>query len=117
MARQRFFLSLQGFDSPGLIRQVTSKLAAESIEITDLYAVREGVGQPVMMVFELAVPDEADLSPLRGELEALGDPEELTAELQHESVFSANHLRPVRVAKALGAETLDNPGKRVFERT
>ncbi len=105
-ATERFFLTLHGYDSPGLIRQVTSKLAAESIEITDLYAVREGVGEPVVMIFELAVPEDADLCPLRGELEALGDdPSGLTAELQHESLFSETGIpSPVRIARAFQKE-------------
>lgn len=104
---ERFFLTLHGDDSPGLIRQVTSRLAAESIEITDLYAVREGVGQPVVMVFELAVPLHSDLGPLRGELEGLGNPDGLTVELQHESLFSVQSIpRPVRLAKAVGSMPL-----------
>ena len=104
-ATDRFFLKLHGYDSPGLIRQVTSKLAAESIEITDLYAVREGVGEPVVMIFELAVPLEADLGPLRGELEGVGDPSGLSVELQHESLFAESSFpRPVRMAKAIGTQ-------------
>ena len=98
---ERFFLVLNGDDTPGLIRQVTARLAAESIDIADLYAVREAVGGPVLMVFELAVPEQADLAPLRGELESLGNPDGLAVELQHESFFNAgNVLRPVRLAKA-----------------
>lgn len=102
----RFYLTLNGFDSPGLIRQVTSRLAGEGISITDLYAVREGRGEPVVMIFELAVPENADLAPLRANLEELGEPEELTAVLEHESVFTtANTPRPVRIAKAFEKET------------
>lgn len=108
---ERFFLTLNGDDTPGLIRQVTSRLAAESIDITDLYAVRENAGGPVLMVFELAVPDQADLAPLRGELESLGNPDGLSVELQHESMFTGkNFPRPVRLAKAAGMEsTAANP--------
>jgi len=108
---ERFFLTLNGDDTPGLIRQVTSRLAAESIEITDLYATREAVGGPVMMIFELAVPDQADLAPLRGELESLGNPEGLTVELQHESLFTAKNVpHPVRLANIMGPATLGTSG-------
>lgn len=97
---ERFFLTLNGYDSPGLIRQVTSQLAAENIAISDLYAVREGCSEPVVMVFELSVPENAELGPLRDNLESLGDSRGLTAVLEHESVFSGTSIpRPVRLAK------------------
>ncbi len=99
---ERFFLTVHGDDTPGLIRQVTSRLAAESIEIADLYATREDVGGPVMMIFELAVPEQADLAPLRGELESLGNHDGLTVELQHESLFTIKDVpHPVRLANVM----------------
>jgi len=106
---ERFFLTLHGDDSPGLIRQITFRLAAEGIEITDLYAVREGVGGPVVMIFELAIPQQVDLGPLRGDLETLGDPTGLTVVLEHGDNF-ANHNfpAPVRLAKVTGAHAIEH---------
>jgi glycine cleavage system transcriptional repressor len=99
---ERYFLTLTGHDTPGVIRKISSRLAEERIDITDLYAVRGRSDDDqitFVMVMELAVPLGTDALALQKELEAMGDSIGLAAALQHENIFAAtNDPRPVRVS-------------------
>ena len=98
---ERYFLTITGEDKPGIIRQITARLAQEGIDITDLYAVRSDQDRSFIMIMELAVPLGVEAMALQEELEALGRNVGLSPMMQHENIFIAtNDPRPVRVAIA-----------------
>jgi glycine cleavage system transcriptional repressor len=98
----RYYLTAEGQDKPGMIRQISARLAQDGIDITDVFARRADEGQTFVMVMELAVPTGVDALALQRELEQLGSAVGLSAALQHEDIFSAtNDPRPVRVAHLL----------------
>jgi glycine cleavage system transcriptional repressor len=99
---EKYYLTAEGEDKPGMIRQVSARLAQEGIDITDVFARRADEGKTFIMVMELAVPAGVDALALRRELEALGTTVGLVASLQHEDVFTAtNDPRPVRLSMRL----------------
>jgi glycine cleavage system transcriptional repressor len=96
----RYYLTAEGQDKPGMVRQISARLAQEGIDITDVFARRADEGHTFVMVMELAVPPGVDALALQRELEQLGSAVGLSAALQHEDIFSAtNDPRPVRVAR------------------
>lgn len=96
---EKYFLTVTGSDTPGIIRQISSRLAEEEIDVTDLYAVRNEVEDSFIMVMELAVPLGIDAIVLQRDVEVIGESIGLSASLQHEAIFAAtNDPRPVRVA-------------------
>lgn len=96
---EKYFLTLTGHDTPGIVAKISGRLARERIDITDLYGLRSNGGQRFVMILELAIPVGVDAMALRTELEQLGGPIGLSATLQHENIFAAtNDPRPVRIA-------------------
>ena len=96
---EKYFLTITGEDKPGIIRQITARLAQEGIDITDLYAVRSDQDRSFIMIMELAVPLGVEAMALQAELEELGRNVGLAPMLQHENIFIAtNDPRPVRIA-------------------
>ena len=101
---EKYFLTLTGHDTPGIVRQISARLADEGIDISDLYAVRDAADRSFVMIFELAVPAGFNALKLQAEVEEMGGPIGLEATLQHENIFAAtNNPRPVRVLPASGA--------------
>jgi glycine cleavage system transcriptional repressor len=99
---ERYFLTAEGEDRPGMIRQISARLAQDGIDITDLYARRGEHDRLFVMVMELAVPLGVNALVLQKELEELGSAVGLSAALQHEDIFAAtNDPRPVRVRTRL----------------
>jgi len=99
---EKYFLTAEGEDRPGMIRQISARLAQDGIDITDLYARRGETDRSFVMVMELAVPLGVDALVLQRELEELGSAVGLSASLQHEDIFAAtNDPRPVRVRTRL----------------
>ena len=95
----KYFLTLTGHDTPGIVAQISGRLARERIDITDLYGVRREGQASFVMILELAIPVGVDAMSLRADLEKLGTPIGLSATLQHENIFAAtNDPRPVRIA-------------------
>lgn len=95
---EKYFLTLTGHDTPGIVAQISGRLARERIDITDLYGLRKAGGQSFVMILELAIPVGVDALALRADLEQLGSAIGLSATLQHESIFAAtNDPRPVRI--------------------
>jgi glycine cleavage system transcriptional repressor len=95
---EKYYLTAEGDDKPGMVRQVSARLAQEGIDITDVFARRADEGKTFVMVMELAVPIGVDALALQRELEQIGSAVGLTASLQHEDIFTAtNDPRPVRV--------------------
>ena len=52
---ERYFLTAEGQDKPGMVRQISARLAQEGIDITDVFARRADEGLTFVMVMELAV--------------------------------------------------------------
>jgi len=95
---EQCFLTLTGHDTPGIIRQISARLARDEIDIRDLYALRQEKEKSFVMILELAIPPGVDILALQRELEQLGKPIGLTATLQHANIFAAtNDPRPVRI--------------------
>ena len=96
-ATEQYLLTVTGHDEPGIIRQISSRLSTEGIDITDLYALRGDADRSFVMVLELAVPPGVDALALQDDLERLGSSVGLSASMQHENIFGAtNDPRPVR---------------------
>ena len=92
----RFVLTLFGRDQPGIIRTISTHLAQNGINITDLYGRVDEEG--FTMVLELIVPSELDPRRLKEELEELGRSIGLSAHFQHENLFKATHdLRSIAI--------------------
>lgn len=99
---EKYFLTAEGEDRPGMIRQISARLAKDGIDITDLYAKRGEHDKSFVMIMELAVPLGIDALVLQKDLEELGSTVGLSAALQHEDIFIAtNDPRPVRVRTRL----------------
>lgn len=63
-------LVVSGPDRPGVMREVSARLAQHSIDINGLYAVRDNERYRIEM--QLAIPDGTDQASLIEELESLG---------------------------------------------
>jgi len=99
---ERYFLTVSGNDTPGVIRQIATRLEQESVDITDLYAVRDTDEGSFAMVMELAVPAGVGALELQKELEEMGQEFGLSAGMQHENIFIATHdPKPVRLSALL----------------
>lgn len=107
---EKYFLTAEGQDKPGMIRQISARLAQEGIDITDVFARRADEGRMFVMVMELAVPPGVDALALQKELEQLGSASGLSAALQHEDIFTAtNDPRPVRLSQRFRRPDLRRP--------
>jgi glycine cleavage system transcriptional repressor len=107
---EKYYLTAEGADKPGMIRQVSARLAQEGIDITDVYARRADEGGTFVMVMELAVPVGVDALALQRELEEVGSAVGLSAALQHEDIFTAtNDPRPVRLSQRVRGPDVMRP--------
>lgn len=103
---EKFVLILTGQDRPGIIRQITHRLAHEGIDIVDLYAMRHEKDGTFTSLMELDVPSGVDALALQQDLERMGREVGLAATMQHENIFIAtNDPRPVRVSLRERAES------------
>lgn len=94
---QRYFLRLTGHDAPGVVAQISARLARERIDIADSYGRRREEDRSFMMILELAIPAGVDAAALRDEIEQLGKSIGLSATLQHAQNFDfANDPRRAR---------------------
>ncbi len=69
---EKYFLTAEGEDKPGMIRQISARLAQEEIDITDVFARRAENGKTFVMVMELAVPNGVDALALTARAGAIG---------------------------------------------
>ena len=96
---EKYFLTVTGQDQPGIMRQISSRLAQDEIDITDLYAVSGNAEHSFVMVMELSVSADVDTLSLQTELEKLGKSIGMSAVLKHESIFAAtNEPHPLRAS-------------------
>lgn len=95
---ERYFLTITGHDTPGIIRRISARLASLGIDISDLHAVRDEREGGFLAIFELSIPVGVDAIALQDELKHLGTSENLSVALQHENIFHATHdARPVKI--------------------
>ncbi len=78
---KQYLLTLTGRDTPGVIGQISARLARDGIDITSLYAVSEKPTSSFRMVLGLAIPPGIDPEHVQTELEQLGAPIGLAAML------------------------------------
>lgn len=98
---ERYFLTLTGHDTPGVVAQISARLARERIDITDLHGMRRAGDHSFVLILELAVPVGVNAEVLRTELEQLGRPIGLCATLEHEADFrSTNDSLRKRIGKS-----------------
>ena len=86
----KFILTTIGGDKPGIVHQLASFCANKGINITDLYGATTRDGQ-FLVVSEVDVPRNLDLTQIQLDLEALGQSIGIAANLQHENIFRATN--------------------------
>lgn len=91
---ERFTLSMQGQDQPGIIARTTTYLASLNINIEDFYSyVHSGT---LLMLAQVSVPVTLDAEEVQKGLEQVGRELGLIVHLQHENIFRAtSKVRPV----------------------
>ena len=89
---QPFVVTVDGPDRPGLIAAMSRVFARHGVNIDSLKAV---LGQDhsnhALFVFEVKVPENADLGRLRRELASEGQAQGLRVSVQHRDIFEAVH--------------------------
>lgn len=87
-----YFLTVTGRDQKGIFHAITNCLAGHYINITDLYCfIRPVNNEEFVLIGEISVPDDQDLSQVLIDLEELGKSVQLTARIQHEDLFRATN--------------------------
>lgn len=85
-------VTVDGPDRPGLIAAMSRVFARHGVNIDSLKAV---LGQEhsnhALFVFEVKVPEKADLGRLRRELASEGQAQGLRVSVQHRDIFEAVH--------------------------
>jgi predicted amino acid-binding ACT domain protein len=84
-----FVLTITGPDQKGIIRKITSFLAARSVNIADLWATASG-GQ-FMLTAQLEVPPDCELQSLSLDIESLWPGHGMRVTIQHENIFLATN--------------------------
>ena len=89
---QPFVVTVDGPDRPALIAAMSRVFARHGVNIDSLKAV---LGQDhsnhALFVFEVKVPENADLGRLRRELASEGPAQGLRVSVQHRDIFEAVH--------------------------
>ena len=87
-----FVVSADGPDGPGLIAAMSRVFARHGVNIESLRAfLGEGGKDHALFVFEVMVPDSADLGRVRRELVCEGSNHGLRVSVQHRDIFEAVH--------------------------
>lgn len=72
---QHFWLTMNGCNEPEVMRRVSKRLARSGIDICNMHASSNSLGDGFRFVMEIAVPPGTDLLELQDELTAIGDVE------------------------------------------
>lgn len=89
-ATQKFYLIVNGTDSPGIMRQLAVRLTEENVDISELHAVRDEVDSSRFhMLMELTVPQSVNAETLQRSLDELGQSLGFASQLQHESDYAS----------------------------
>lgn len=91
---ERFTLTMQGKDQPGIIARTSAHLADRGINLDDYYAyVQDGV---LLMLAQVSVPAGVDVDEVQRGLQQMGLDFGLVVHLQHDNIFRATgDIRPV----------------------
>ena len=90
-----FVISCTGPDMPGVVLRFSQYLAGKDINIVDLYGERSG--DNFVLISQVEIPGQRDISMLQADLEEIGNEMGFTVRLQHENIFLAtNQLRLTR---------------------
>ncbi len=100
---ERFTLSMQGKDSPGIIAKTTAYLAEKGINIEDFYSYVHG--GTLLMLAQVSIPVGVDIDETRIGLERVGAEYGLIVHLQHENIFRVTS--EVRSVQALEGDSTD----------
>jgi len=93
---QTFIATAIGPVKPGILHALTSYLASKKINIDDLYCCVKKTD--FVVICQITVPENMDVSLLQMDLEAVGQERGFAAHLQHENIFNAtNELRFGRI--------------------
>ncbi len=91
-AAEKFVVTAFGTDRPGIILRFSQYLAGKDINIIDMYGGRSG--EDFVLVSQVEIPRQWDISLLQADLAELGRELGFTVRLQHENIFVAtNQLR------------------------
>lgn len=84
-----FVISTRGPDAKGLVAEIAAVLASRQVNVTQLQAAFRGGNEPDdnIMVYEVDVPVDIDLSELRRELDAKAAEFNLEVNFQHKNIF------------------------------
>lgn len=85
-----YFLTLVARENKQVVHEVSSYLAAQGINIVDLYCFPRGAGE-LLVISEVDIPTTCDISQIQIDLEALGARTDLSVRLQHENLFLATN--------------------------
>lgn len=89
-ATEKYYLTVDGTDSPGIMRRLAVRLTEENIDISELHAVRDDNDRSsFQMLMELTVPESVDSEELQTSLDELGRSLGFQSLLQHEADYSA----------------------------
>ena len=92
---ERYILTLNGNDRPGILKTVTSFLAEKGVNIEDWFV--EFHAGHVVHVGEITLPAQLDIRQLQTELKRTASALGLESVLQHENIFRAtNDIGPIR---------------------
>lgn len=88
---EAFIITAFGPDQPGLVSAVSRCVANHGINISNLRAVFKGGNEPGnnVMIFEVDIPDVADLKQVNDDLDKVAARLNLTINLQHRGIFNA----------------------------
>ncbi|MEZ6122094.1 MAG: ACT domain-containing protein [Planctomycetaceae bacterium] len=76
-----YSLRLGGDNQPGVLRQVSTLIAARQVDIAGMHAVRVRKGSGFEMVMKIAVPTDLAIDSLLVELNRIGEPFNMTADV------------------------------------
>ncbi|MCA9037508.1 MAG: ACT domain-containing protein [Planctomycetaceae bacterium] len=76
-----YSLRLGGDNQPGVLRQLSTVISTKRIDIAGMHAVRVRRGSGFEMVMKIAVPPELDIDGLLAELNQIGQPFNMTADI------------------------------------
>lgn len=84
-----FVITTVGPDKPGLVEAITGVLAGHDINVTNLKALFKGGKDPSnnVMIFEVDIPDSADLPEVRRKLKSAAGKLDLDINIQHQKIF------------------------------
>jgi len=89
---EKYFLTVEGDDQPGILRHISGRLAEQQIDITDLYGIRDEKQKAFRIVLGLAVPDSVDVAQLQQQFQAtLSQTFHLSVSFEHEEQLVRNH--------------------------